>query len=337
MGSDRSRRYGTEPAGWATAWCASCDGPVTRAVTVSSPPAHRSATHARESLAHAHGVQFAVIAHQHTDTNVALAERGWRGACSHLFTPREALLNLGKGDIALNRLDVSTQLDGVEDGMWIVNQLEAQGVRVFNRPSALLAAHDKLITARLLGAAGIAHPRTRRLTGAASIQGLRLPVVVKPRFGSWGRDVELCSDRRGLEDYIRRMQRRTWWRTGGIVQELVPPRTSDLRVIVSGGEVVGAAVRLAAPGEWRTNVALGGRSIATTPPADACELALAAVRRLGIDLAGVDLLRDADAWVVLEVNGAVDMKAYYALGDDVFAAALAQLARVGRKPLVAWQ
>jgi hypothetical protein len=44
------------------------------------------------------------------------------------------------------------------------------------------------------------------------------------------------------------MQGRPWWRSGGVVQELVPPRSSDLRVIVSAGEVVGAATRLAALG-----------------------------------------------------------------------------------------
>lgn len=282
-------------------------------------------------------MEFAVLAHQLTETNLALAARGWTGAQSHLFAPREALLKLGAGDLALNRLDVSPHLDGVEEGLWIVNQLEAQGVRIFNRPSALLAAHDKLITARLLAKAGVPHPRTRRLHSGTSIEGLKLPLVAKPRFGSWGRDVELCSDRRALDDYIRRMQRRNWWRTGGVVQELVPPRSSDLRIVVSAGEVVGAAVRLAAPGEWRTNVALGGRSIATSPPADASELAIAAARQLGIDLAGVDLLRDDDSWVVLEVNGAVDMKARYSLGRDVFAAALEELERMERKELVASQ
>lgn len=282
-------------------------------------------------------MHFAVVAHQRSDTNLALAARGWRGATSNLFAPREALLHLGSGDVALNRLDVSTQLDGVEDGLWIVNQLEAQGVRVFNRPSALLAAHDKLITARLLSAAGIPHPRTRRLHAETSIDGLRLPVVAKPRFGSWGRDVELCGNRRTLADYVKRMQRRPWWRTGGIVQELVPPRSSDLRVIVSGGEVVGAAIRLAAEGEWRTNVALGGRSTAATPPHDACELALTAARTLGIDLAGVDLLRDDEGWVVLEVNGAVDMKPHYALDRDVFAAALERLELLARPAFAASQ
>jgi RimK family alpha-L-glutamate ligase len=310
---------------------------VKPAVTNPSPAAHRFATHFGQNLPHAHRVKFAVVAHQLTETNVALAARGWSGADRQLLAPRHALLTLRRGDLALNRLDVTPQLDGVEDGLWIVSQLEAQGVRVFNRPPALLATHDKLITARLLSTAGIPHPRTRRLHSATTLDGLSLPVVAKPRFGSWGRDVELCADRRALHDYIRRMQRRPWWRSGGVVQELVPPRSSDLRVIVSAGEVVGAATRLAAPGEWRTNVALGGRSVPATPPTQACELALAATAQLGIDLAGVDLLRDEDSWVVLEVNGAVDMKAHYAQGSDVFAAAVAGLERAADKRLLASQ
>ena len=187
----------------------------------------------------------------------------------------EALLRLGRGDIALNRLDISAELDGVEDGIWIVNQLEAQGVRVFNRPPALLAAHDKLITARLIKAAGVPHPRTRRLDAATAADGLRFPVVAKPRFGSWGRDVELCADVSALEQYVARMSTRKWWsrrrrRAGARPASLDGSARSSSRA----DEVVGAAVRIAAPNEWRTNVALGGMSMSTTPPAEACELAL---------------------------------------------------------------
>ena len=279
-------------------------------------------------------MRFAVVAHQLTDTNIALAARGWLGAQSDLFAPRDALTNLGEGDVVLNRLDVTQQLDGVEEGLWMIGRLEAQGARVFNRPPALLAAHDKLITARLLRAAGIPHPRTRRLRSATSLVDLALPVVAKPRFGSWGRDVELCGDRRALENYIERMKSRAWWPAGGVVQELVAPRASDLRIIVSAGEVVGAAVRLAAPGEWRTNVALGARSIATTAPPEACELAIRATAALGIDLAGVDLLPDGEGWVVIEVNGAVDMRRHYALRSDVFGAAVRGLERKAQEPLL---
>jgi RimK family alpha-L-glutamate ligase len=277
---------------------------------------------------------FAVIAHRATPTNVGLAAHGWQGKPACLLSPREALLALGPGDAALNRLDVSDDLAGVEDGIWIVNQLEARGVRVFNKPSALLAAHDKLITARLLRAAGLPHPRTSRLDASSPIAGFAYPVVAKPRYGSWGRFVERCDDQETLDRYVARMKREAWWSTGGIVQELVPPYPDDLRVIVSGGEVVGAATRVPALGDWRTNVALGATSASAAPPSEARELALAAVRALGIDFGGVDLLPDGDTWVVIEVNGAVDVRTHYALGREIFDAVLRSLAREATKPLL---
>jgi RimK family alpha-L-glutamate ligase len=284
-------------------------------------------THRGSPVPQAPRMEFAVVAHQLTETNVRLAALGWRGARSQLIDPRQALLRLNPGDVALNRLDVSQDLDGVEEGIWSVTQLEAQGVHVLNRASALLACHDKLLTARLLRNAGVPHPRTRRLKSAESARGLSYPVVAKPRFGSWGRDVELCTDRRALDRYIAEMEQRPWWAVGGVVQELVPPLGIDLRVIVAAGEVVGAASRTAHPGEWRTNVAVGGTPEPALPPPDARALALAATRAVGMDLAGVDLLPVDDGWVVLEVNGAVDVRPLYSLSYDVYEAALEALQR----------
>ncbi len=277
-------------------------------------------------------MEFAVLAHRLTETNHALATRGWRGARSGLLTPRQALLRLGAGDVALNRLDVSSELDGVEEGIWSITQLEAQGVRVLNRPPALLACHDKLLAARILAARGVPHPRTRRLESPSSADGLGYPVVAKPRFGSWGRDVELCCDRQALSRYVAEMASRPWWSIGGVVQELVQPLGVDLRVVVAAGEVVGAATRTAALGEWRTNVASGGTPSRAVPPKDACELAIAATSALGIDFAGVDLLPLDEGWIVLEVNGAVDVRPLYSLEDDVYTAALRSLQRIAAEP-----
>ncbi len=89
----------------------------------------------------------------------------------------------------------------------------------------------------------------------------------------------------------------------------MPPLGWDLRIVVAGGRVVGAARRVAAPGEWRTNVALGGRSEPVAPPPLAQTLALEAAAAIRGDLLGIDLLPLGDGFVVSEVNGAVDFKA----------------------------
>ena len=137
---------------------------------------------------------------------------------------------------------------------------------------------------------------------------------------------------------LRGLARRTWFRRqGAIVQELVPPRGHDLRLIVAGGEVVGAVSRVAAPGEWRTNVTLGGSRRTVEPPATACLLAIRAADSVGADLVGVDLLPDGDdRWSVLELNGAADFtQAYAPAGEDVFDRVVGALVRDARWQLEA--
>lgn len=152
--------------------------------------------------------------------------------------------------------------------------------------------------------------------------------MIKPRFGSWGKDVFLCRDAEELHRCLARVWTRRWFRRhGALVQELVPPRLYDLRLIVAGGRVVGAARRHAAAGEWRTNISVGGSLSREVPEQAARALALAAAAAVGMDLVGVDLLPvDGGAFVVLEVNGAVDFDERYSLpGGDVYLDAAAGL------------
>jgi glutathione synthase/RimK-type ligase-like ATP-grasp enzyme len=144
---------------------------------------------------------------------------------------------------------------------------------------------------------------------------------VKPRFGSWGKDVLLCRDRDDLERGLASLSSRPWFhRSGALAQELIPPLGHDLRVIVARGVVVGAAKRVAAPGEWRTNVALGASVVRAVPPPVASRLALDAAAASGLDLVGVDLLPTGPGgFCVLELNGAVDFRPAYAFsGRNVF-------------------
>jgi RimK family alpha-L-glutamate ligase len=273
-------------------------------------------------------VRVALVTHRSTPTNLALAECGWNGAPVELLSPRQALLTLGRGDVALARLDVRDELDGVEEGLWALERLREDGVSVLNPPSALLCGHDKLVTARSLRRAGLPHPRSRHVDRGADPGELDYPAVLKPRFGSWGRDVLLCPDPAELGRALQTLSSRPWFRkTGALGQELIPPLGHDLRLIVAAGTVVGAAKRTAVPGEWRTNVALGASIAAVVPPPVACTLARAAAAVSGLDLVGVDLLPTGPGgFCVIELNAAVDFKPVYSFaGRNVYADAMAAL------------
>jgi RimK family alpha-L-glutamate ligase len=238
-----------------------------------------------------------------------------------------------RGDLVLARLDVLPSLDGIEDGLGFLRHAQRAGATVLNRPRALRSAHDKLATARVLASASIPHPRTAHVREPKPPRRLAPPYVVKPRFGSWGRDVFLCETRASLVGCLVELSRRPWFRThGALVQELVRPTGRDQRIVVAGGRIVGAVERLARPGEWRTNVALGARRRPVEPSPQAQLTALAATVALGSDLAGVDLVPGPDGeCVVLEVNGAVEFTDDYALrGVDPFAAAVGALSGARR-------
>jgi ribosomal protein S6--L-glutamate ligase len=249
----------------------------------------------------------------------ALADRGFTAA---IAAPSESAAGLA--DLVLGRIDVLSTLDGVEPGLWVLSRLEQRGAVVLNPAASLLAAHDKLATAILLARARVPHPRTSHVL-ASPPRTLAPPYVVKPRFGSWGQDVFRCESKPELLELLAELAQRSWFRKhGALVQELLPAEGCDLRVVVAGDSVVGAVARIARPGEWRTNVALGATRVPVSPSGEVVDLALRAVRALGLDLAGVDILLDARRRpVVLEVNGCVDFNDAY--GPDVFVAAAAGL------------
>jgi RimK family alpha-L-glutamate ligase len=275
-------------------------------------------------------MRFALITRSATPTNEALVASSVEGVAWELLRPEEALEELRPGDAALGRLDVLPTLDGVEDGLWVLGTLAARGVRVLNEASSLLAVHDKLLTARLLRRAGLPHPRTLHLRPEREPPALTPPLVVKPRFGSWGCGVSRCESERSLEATLAKLPASPWFaRQGALVQELVPPPGYDLRVLIAEGQAVGAVRRVAAPGEWRTNISLGGhREPVPDPPEEACALALAAARASGASLLGVDLLPTPQGtWTVVELNGAVEFTPEYRVSGDVFGAVAAALAQ----------
>lgn len=234
-------------------------------------------------------------------------------AASVMAPPFAARADLGSGDVCVNRLDVLATLDGIEPGLDAIGQLQRAGVRVVNGAAALVLAHDKLRTFERLSDAGIHQPTSAQLVPGREWMPIPPPVVIKPRHGSWGRDVLLCRTADDFALALSEVHRRPWFQRHGALAQRVLPHTEDLRLVVAAGQVAGAVVRRPARGEWRTNFSLGGSRHRVVPPLEAIQVAQAAALAVGCDLVGVDLIVDGDQFAVLELNGAVDFDRLYSL------------------------
>jgi ribosomal protein S6--L-glutamate ligase len=185
----------------------------------------------------------------------------------------------------------------------IYRALEGTGALVVNRLEPLLAAQDKFRTSWLLRLAGVPTPRAAVAQTAEDAERALATLreaVAKPLAGSLGDGVERVRD-----DAAGRARVRALVEQDGAVylQAYVPHPGRDLRIFVVGGRARAAIERHAPPGEWRTNVARGGRTDPASPGRSVEEVAEAAARALRLDYAGVDLVRTDEGATVLEVNG----------------------------------
>jgi len=191
------------------------------------------------------------------------------------------------------------RLEEVVFRMDVLGRLAARGTPVVNPPRALEIAIDKYLALARLAAAGLPVPRTIVAQDdadvARAIADLGGQCVVKPLFGSRGRGVERIT---GMDDPAAATA------PGHVryLQEFVPHPGWDARILVVGERCL-AMRRVAAAGDWRTNVSRGGRPEPFDPPAGWIDLARRAAAAVGAPLAGVDLLPASDGRVlVLEVN-----------------------------------
>ncbi|MEV0681644.1 RimK family alpha-L-glutamate ligase [Actinosynnema sp. NPDC050436] len=200
--------------------------------------------------------------------------------------------------------------------VYAASALEAMGRSVVNSAAATEVCGDKWRTSVALSAAGVPTPRTAlALTPEAALDAMEdigYPAVIKPLVGSWGRLVSLIPDRHTATTVLEHVAALPGPRSHVVyVQECVPDLARDLRVVVVGGEVVGATYRRSSG--WRTNVARGAVSEPCPVTTELTKAALAATTAVAADIAGVDLVEGADGeLLVLEVNHRVEFAGFHA-------------------------
>ncbi len=206
-------------------------------------------------------------------------------------------------------------------GTAVVRQFEMMGVYSVNESVAITRSRDKLRAFQLLSRKGIGLP----VTGFANDPGdtddlLSLvegtPVVIKLLEGTQGVGVVLAETRKAAESVIEAFRGLS---ANFLVQEFIKEAGgSDIRCLVIGEKVVAAMKRQAKEGEFRSNLHRGGRAELVKLTPEERSTAVRAAKIMGLNVAGVDLLRSNHGPVVLEVNSSPGLEGIEAAtGKDV--------------------
>ena len=132
------------------------------------------------------------------------------------------------------------------------------------------------------------------------------PVVVKLLEGTQGRGVVLAETVKAAESVIDAFIE---LKADFLVQEFIKEAGgSDVRCFVIGNRVVAAMERHSAPGEFRSNLHRGGSATLTKLTSLERRTAIKAAQTMGLNVAGVDILRSARGPLVMEVNSSPGLR-----------------------------
>lgn len=216
-------------------------------------------------------------------------------------------------------------------GTAVVRQFEMMGVHSAVASDAISRSRDKLRSLQLFSRAGIDQPHTAFAHSSKDIDTMiesvgGAPLVVKLLEGTQGIGVVLAETRKAAQSTIQAFRQLD---ANLLVQEFIGEADGrDIRAFVVNGRVVAAMQRTAPPGEFRANIHRGGSSQPIDLTDQESELAVQAADTLGLDVAGVDLLRSDRGPLVLEINSSPGLEGIEASsGEDVAGQIVDHLAR----------
>lgn len=202
-----------------------------------------------------------------------------------------------------------------KDG-YISKMLELAGLRLFNSSEAIYLCDDKMITHIYLANNGIRMPKTisAPLNYSRNFDDkflnnvekeLSFPLVAKRNYGSLGKGVFLLENKNKLVDFEKKYQSEPH-----LYQEFIKSSFGfDYRLILIGGKFVAGMKRLNENGDFRSNIAVGGKGILTKIPDSYISLAEKAANLLKLDYCGIDLLKGKnDEPILCEVNSNAFLK-----------------------------
>ncbi|MEJ2309166.1 MAG: 30S ribosomal protein S6--L-glutamate ligase [Gammaproteobacteria bacterium] len=225
--------------------------------------------------------------------------------------------NLEGFDAVIPRIGASVTFYGAA----VLRQFEMMGVYPLNESVAITRSRDKLRSMQLLARKGLGLPVTGFANKPDDVKDLiklvgGAPLVIKLLEGTQGIGVVLAETQKAAESVIEGFM---GVKAEILIQEYIKEaKGADIRCFVIGNRVVASMKRQAAPGEFRSNLHRGGTAelIKITP--EERSTAVRAARTMGLNVAGVDLLRSNHGPVIMEVNSSPGLQGIEgATGRDI--------------------
>jgi [lysine-biosynthesis-protein LysW]--L-2-aminoadipate ligase len=197
--------------------------------------------------------------------------------------------------------------------MHITALLEKADTKIVNSFNAAMICGNKLLTSITLSKAGVPTPKTLvAFTEESSLKALEkvgYPAILKPVVGSWGRLIAPLKDFDSARAILETREFMYPLYQVFYIQEMMQSLIRDIRCFVIGEHAVAAIYRYSAPGEWRTNVARGGRAEVCPITSEIEDLAVKAAKAVDGAAVGVDMMESPNGLVVHEVNYTTEFKA----------------------------
>jgi ribosomal protein S6--L-glutamate ligase len=190
-------------------------------------------------------------------------------------------------------------------GAAVVRQFEMMKVFTAVESQALIRSRDKLRSLQILSRAGLGIPKTIFMDYSKETEGIieavgGAPVVIKLLEGTQGLGVVLAENKKAAQSVIEAFH---GLKTRIIVQEFIKEsKGADIRAFVVDGEVVGAMRRQAKEGEFRSNLHRGGTATIVKLNRHEKHAAIIASKKMGLGVAGVDMLPSKRGPLIVEVN-----------------------------------
>ncbi len=214
----------------------------------------------------------------------------------HVFYEKDAL---EKYDYILPRIDSKR----AQVGYPVMRFLDHMGVRKPYVAETVIIAHNKFITLEQLAKNGIPIPETYLTSSKESanyiIKKVKLPAVIKFLSGFGGEGVLMVDSEEAFKSIIETMK---ILKQEMLIEKFVPNPGEDIRGIMAGDEIIASYKRIAAPGEKKTNIRLGGRAISYKLTPEMEEIIFKAGKAIKSRLCAVDMIVGKEGPQVIEVN-----------------------------------